>query len=107
MSQAPNRHSMLFIFITVLIAANAQGELQGGITSVMSLSNIVAPLMMTQLFAFFSSQSAPLQFSGAPFLTAALLVAAALLGFARATSRFPLAASLAQPDIPEPADAPS
>jgi len=58
---------------------NAQGELQGAITGLVSLCAIVGPPLMTQLFGYFTSGNAPLYFPGAPFLTGALLVTGSLL----------------------------
>ena len=43
---------------------------------------VIAPLVMTQLFRFFSSADAPLYLPGAPFLAAAALSALALPPFA-------------------------
>ncbi len=58
--------------------ANEQGELQGIITSLISLSNIISPLIMTHLFYFFTTERASIHFPGAPFAAAAVLV---FLGF--------------------------
>lgn len=59
---------------------NQQGELQGGLTSLISLTSIIGPLLMTNIFAFFTDEGAKIQFAGAPFaLGAILIVAAALL----------------------------
>jgi DHA1 family tetracycline resistance protein-like MFS transporter len=68
------------------VPANAQGELQGALASVMSLTAIVAPLFMTQLFGYFSSDAAPLYFPGAPFLTASVLLLGAIAVFAGVVS---------------------
>jgi DHA1 family tetracycline resistance protein-like MFS transporter len=55
------------------IAANAQGELQGGFTSLMSVTTIFGPLLMNSvLFAYFTSSSAPVHFPGAAMLVGAL-----------------------------------
>jgi DHA1 family tetracycline resistance protein-like MFS transporter len=64
------------------VPANAQGELQGALASVMSLTAIVAPLFMTQLFGYFTSDAAPLYFPGAPFLTAGVLLLGSIAVFA-------------------------
>jgi DHA1 family tetracycline resistance protein-like MFS transporter len=56
------------------IPSNEQGELQGALTSLMSLTSIVGPLVMTSLFAYFTKPAAPVQFSGAPFLLGAVLM---------------------------------
>ncbi len=60
---------------------NAQGELQGALTSVTSLTTIVAPLLFTRLFGYFTSDRAPVYFPGSAFLAAALMVMVALLAF--------------------------
>lgn len=56
------------------IPANAQGELQGGVASLFSLSAILGPPLMTQLFSHFSRSDVPVYFPGAPFIAAAILV---------------------------------
>jgi len=60
-----------------------QGELQGGLSSTMSLTSILSPPVMTQLFAYFSGASAPIYFPGAPYLLAAVLSVAGLALFIR------------------------
>jgi len=67
------------------IPANAQGELQGGVASLYSLTAVVGPPLMTQLFGYFSSGRARVHFPGAAFLCAALLAIAGLVVFVRAT----------------------
>lgn len=52
---------------------DAQGELQGGVASVMALANVGGPLLMTQTFAYFTAPDAPVFFPGAAFIVAALL----------------------------------
>jgi len=63
------------------VPSNAQGELQGAIASLASVTAIVAPWTMTELFGFFTSDAAPVYFPGAPFVMAALLLCAALARF--------------------------
>ena len=58
--------------------ADEQGALQGAVSSLYGLTEIIGPIMMTQLFALFSSPAAPLLFPGAPFAAAGLLALAAL-----------------------------
>ena len=58
--------------------ADEQGALQGAIGSLYGLTEIVGPIVMTQLFAAFSSPAAPFHFPGAPFALAALLAVASL-----------------------------
>lgn len=63
-----------------IVPANAQGELQGGFTSLMSLTSIVGPLVMNDLFAYFTKADAPVYFPGAAMLLgAALTLISALL----------------------------
>ncbi len=59
--------------ITSAVPANEQGELQGALTSLISLTSIFGPLMMTNLFSVFSAPNAPVYFPGAPFMMGALL----------------------------------
>jgi len=56
------------------VPMNEQGELRGALTSVMSLTSVVGPLIMTNLFAYFTSPAAPIQLPGAPFWMGALLI---------------------------------
>jgi DHA1 family tetracycline resistance protein-like MFS transporter len=61
------------------VPANEQGELQGALTSLVSLTSIAGPPLMTNLFAYYTSPSAPLYFPGAPFLAGALLCLVSVL----------------------------
>jgi len=56
------------------IPANEQGELQGGLTSLMSLSSIFGPLVMLWSFHYFTRPGAPFQFPGAPFVIGFVLM---------------------------------
>jgi MFS transporter, DHA1 family, tetracycline resistance protein len=69
------------------IPADAQGELQGAVACVYSLSAIVGPPLMTQLFGYFSAPTAPLQFPGAAFVSAALLSVGCAALFTQALRR--------------------
>lgn len=60
--------------MSIRIPDNAQGELQGLISSAAGLSMIVSPFVMTQSFAYFSSASSEVYFPGAPFAIAAMLI---------------------------------
>jgi DHA1 family tetracycline resistance protein-like MFS transporter len=79
------------------IPVTAQGELQGGVASLFSLSSIIGPPIMTQLFGFFSSDEAPIRFPGAAFMASAMLTVGSLLLFRRATSAE--APSVVAPDV--------
>ena len=56
------------------VPANAQGELQGVLTGLISLTSIAGPPMMTGLFAYFTKPGAPVHFSGAAFLLGAVFM---------------------------------
>jgi DHA1 family tetracycline resistance protein-like MFS transporter len=55
------------------VPANEQGELQGALTSLMSVTSIIGPPLMTNIFAYFTSHSAPVYFPGAAFVAGAVL----------------------------------
>ncbi len=57
------------------VPPNAQGELQGSITSTMSLSAIIGPFVMNNLFFYFTHDKAPIYLPGAPFFLGAILMA--------------------------------
>jgi len=56
------------------VPKNEQGELQGALTSLMSASSIVGPLLMTNLFAWFTRPEGEVKFAGAPFFAGAILM---------------------------------
>jgi DHA1 family tetracycline resistance protein-like MFS transporter len=56
------------------VPPNAQGELQGILTGLMSLTSIIGPLLMTHLFYYFTQKSAPVHFPGAPFVLGGILM---------------------------------
>jgi len=56
-----------------VVPSNQQGELQGGLTSLMSLTTIFGPLLMTELFAHYTSPESKIYFPGAPFIMGAIL----------------------------------
>ncbi|MBP6387007.1 MAG: TCR/Tet family MFS transporter [Pseudarcicella sp.] len=65
--------------ITKQVGEDQQGELQGGITSLQSITTIFGPLMASNLFAYFTSNSAPILFPGAAFFSAGLLTLLSVL----------------------------
>ncbi|MDG3042849.1 TCR/Tet family MFS transporter [Roseicyclus marinus] len=56
---------------------DAQGELQGVLSSISALSMILSPLIMTQAFFWFTRPEGAIILPGAPFLIAAVLMAGA------------------------------
>jgi DHA1 family tetracycline resistance protein-like MFS transporter len=73
--------------------ANAQGELQGAVACLYSLSSIVGPPLMTQVFSHFTARSAPVFFPGAAFLMAAALTIVCALLFVKAARTAPASAA--------------
>jgi len=72
--------------VTARVPENAQGELQGAIMSLYSLSAIFGPLIMGRVFATYSDDVGRYM-PGAPFVGAALLIVGAMLAFTVAVSR--------------------
>lgn len=56
-----------------IVPPNEQGELQGGFTSLISITAIVGPPLMNNLFAYFSGANAPMYLPGAAMLLGAVL----------------------------------
>lgn len=56
------------------VARNEQGALQGALTSLMSLTTIIGPLIMNNLFKYFTTDKAPFYFPGIPFLLGAVFM---------------------------------
>ncbi len=61
------------------VPANEQGELQGALTSLVSLTSIIGPLIMNNLFAYSTSGKGLFYLPGAAFYLAAFLVLIGLL----------------------------
>jgi MFS transporter, DHA1 family, tetracycline resistance protein len=70
------------------VPPNAQGELQGVLTSLMSITAIIGPPMMTNLFTYFTSKQAPVYLPGAPFFAGALCLLLAILFSYRTLSKY-------------------
>ena len=70
------------------VNANAQGELQGVLASLNAIAMILSPLVMTWVFARFTTNPDQIFLPGAPFLlAAALMTVAVILYLARSKSR--------------------
>lgn len=73
------------------VPPNEQGELQGGLTSLMSLASIFGPLVMTQSFYYFTKPNPVGHFPGAPFIIGAVMMLLAtilaVLSFKRTAKR--------------------
>jgi len=63
--------------VTRQVGADAQGRIQGALSSLVSLAGIVGPLLYTSVFALFISNRAPVHLPGAPFLLACVMLVGA------------------------------
>lgn len=59
--------------MTNKVPDDEQGEFQGGMTSLVSLTAIIGPLLMTNLFSYFTSENSFYYFPGAPFMVGAII----------------------------------
>ncbi len=76
--------------VAAAVDASDQGKIQGALTSLMSLTNILAPLIFTAgLFSYFTSEHAVFQLPGAPFLVGSALLFTALIIVQRVFGRLP------------------
>jgi len=64
--------------MTKKVAANEQGELQGTLIGLGSITAIIGPLLYTNLFDTFAKIQEPMDFSGAPYFGAALITVLSL-----------------------------
>lgn len=65
--------------ISTQVPGNEQGELQGALTGLMSVTSIVGPVLMSNTFAYFTDHSTTYYLPGAPMLLGAVLTIAATL----------------------------
>lgn len=56
------------------VPVNEQGELQGALTSLMSVTTVLGPLLMNNLFYYFTKKDTPFYFPGAAFIVGAFLL---------------------------------
>lgn len=57
---------------------NEQGELQGALTSLISITSFIGPLLMNNLFAWFTGPKAIFEFPGMPFAVGSMLLLIAI-----------------------------
>lgn len=76
-------------YISSHVPPNAQGELQGALTSLISVTSIIGPLLMNNLFSWFTREG-HVQFPGAPFMMGALLFTISALLAYRSMTNEPL-----------------
>jgi len=61
------------------VPADEQGELQGMLTSIMSMAAIIGPLMMTGLFHYYTRPHGKIYFPGSPFLAGAIFMVCSIV----------------------------
>jgi DHA1 family tetracycline resistance protein-like MFS transporter len=71
--------------LSAAVPADSQGELQGGIAGIQSVTEILAPAIYGQTLSYFAGPLTPISFPGAPFLLAAGFAALALVAVRRHT----------------------
>lgn len=80
--------------ISKQVPQNEQGEVQGALASAGGITSIVAPVLLTNIFAYFTAKGAPVVFPGAAFLAAGSMLALAALLLMRARHHFVLSAAV-------------
>ncbi|MEX1152330.1 TCR/Tet family MFS transporter [Parvibaculum sp.] len=76
------------------VPPNAQGELQGALSSLVGLTMIVAPVLATQTFRAFTDVEAPVYFPGAAFVMASVFTLMSMAVVAAALKVRPRAAAV-------------
>jgi len=56
------------------IPPNEQGELQGALTGLMSVTMVLGPIVMNNLFYYFTKKDTPFYFPGAAFIAGAIFL---------------------------------
>lgn len=69
------------------VPGNQQGALQGALTSLMSLTTIIGPYIMTHLFRYFTTDKAPVYLPGVSFFLGAFFMLTSLFIIWRVFSR--------------------
>lgn len=77
------------------VQANEQGSVQGALTSLNALTGVLGPLLATNIFRFFISDSTPILLPGAPFFLGAVLIFASLLLAINTFRRIPAQSTMA------------
>ena len=69
------------------VPRNQQGELQGALTSLMSLTTIIGPPLMSGTFSYFTTDKAPFYFPGMHFLIGAVCMSLSIIIVYKVLSR--------------------
>jgi DHA1 family tetracycline resistance protein-like MFS transporter len=75
------------------VGPKEQGELQGALACVGSLTSVAAPIILTQIFVYFTKPLAPVYFPGAGYLAASIFLLFAILVFTRIPTQGPATAA--------------
>lgn len=75
--------------VTKAVPPTEQGLLQGALTGLNSLAMIGGALLASTIFAYFTKDSAPIHFAGAPFISGALLCVLGLVPVLSIWNRLP------------------
>ncbi len=89
---------------STLTPRDAQGELQGAQASMMAMTLIFSPVLMSQTLQAFSAPNAPIYFPGAAFLLAAIITALAFIPFLIGAGVNRRAIAKLAAETPEPAE---
>lgn len=76
--------------MSIRVAKNAQGELQGATGALSGIAMLISPLVMTRLFHHYGGADSIPYFPGAPFMLAGLLTILGLLAFFWAVRHVPV-----------------
>ncbi|MCB0401795.1 MAG: TCR/Tet family MFS transporter [Flavobacteriales bacterium] len=61
------------------VSEKEQGNLQGALTSMISITTIIGPLLASSLFYYFAQKDAPFYFPGAPYAAASIILFLSLI----------------------------
>lgn len=75
--------------ITKAVRDDEQGAIQGAITSLVSLTAVIGPIVATNIFRYFISDNAPVLLPGAPFFLGSLLILTGLFLAIKTFGRLP------------------
>jgi DHA1 family tetracycline resistance protein-like MFS transporter len=81
-------HPMLTAIMSKAVPENAQGELQGGISSIMNLTMLAGTVFFSQIFGYFMGPNAPLTSPNVAFFVAAAILAMTLVLYVLVGRRF-------------------
>ncbi|MES2731670.1 MAG: TCR/Tet family MFS transporter [Bacteroidota bacterium] len=81
------------------VGPSEQGGLQGALTSLVSVTAIIGPLIATNLFAYFNAPTAPIHLPGAAFLLGTVLT---IVGLLIAVRSFPRKKAVEEQAVVEP-----